>query len=366
MKTRLPLLATGVLSLLCAMWLGLVRLGWNLPLPWPDQLIDHGPLMVCGFLGTLITLERAVDIEHGGVPWAYAAPVLTASGALLVDLGPLSPFGPPLITLGSVMLIAIFVLTLWQEPSLAHATMTVGAVAWFAGNAQWVTGASSYRIVFLWLTFLVLIVSSERLELSRAHVGRTAMRLFPLTTGTLLAGAVVHAWWPELGVRILGAGLVGVAGWLLINDVTRAALRKSGVEHFMAITMYGGCVWLGFGGVVAIVTGAAMPGTFYDALLHAVFLGFVVSMVFAHAPLIFPEIFDVPLPYHARFYAHVILLHASLVLRVLGDLVEVYGRLRSWGGMLNAVAVLLFLANTASSIVPSVLSRRPRSTYQTP
>jgi hypothetical protein len=34
-----------------------------LPLPWPDQLILHGPLMVGGFIGTLIGLERAVGIS---------------------------------------------------------------------------------------------------------------------------------------------------------------------------------------------------------------------------------------------------------------------------------------------------------------
>ena len=57
---RAPLLFVGLLSMACGMWLGLVRLGWNLPLPWQDQLIAHGPLMVCGFLGTL-SQPRAGD-----------------------------------------------------------------------------------------------------------------------------------------------------------------------------------------------------------------------------------------------------------------------------------------------------------------
>ena len=35
-------------------WMGLLRIGWALPLPKPDQLILHGPLMIGGFLGTLI------------------------------------------------------------------------------------------------------------------------------------------------------------------------------------------------------------------------------------------------------------------------------------------------------------------------
>jgi len=65
---RVPMVVAGMLSMACGAWLGLVRLGWNLPLPWQDQLIAHGPLMVCGFLGTLISLERAVAL---GSRWGY-------------------------------------------------------------------------------------------------------------------------------------------------------------------------------------------------------------------------------------------------------------------------------------------------------
>ena len=72
---RVPILATAAASLIWGVWLGLLRLGWALPLPWPDQLILHGPLMINGFLGTLIGLERAVGIARR---WAYAAPILTA------------------------------------------------------------------------------------------------------------------------------------------------------------------------------------------------------------------------------------------------------------------------------------------------
>ncbi|MEO8257665.1 MAG: hypothetical protein ABI868_10010 [Acidobacteriota bacterium] len=85
MRRRVPLLVVGLLSMACGMWLGLVRLGWNLPLPWQDQLIAHGPLIVCGFLGTLISLERAVGL---GSRWGYAAPILVAAGAVILDPGP--------------------------------------------------------------------------------------------------------------------------------------------------------------------------------------------------------------------------------------------------------------------------------------
>ena len=161
---RLPLLVVALVSMACGAWLGLVRLGWNLPLPWQDQLIAHGPLMVCGFLGTLISLERAVAL---GARWGYAAPVLVAAGAVALDLGPLGAFGPLLITAGSLVMVAIFVVVWRRQASLFVATMTIGALAWTCGNVQWLAGAPIFRVVFWWLAFLVLTIAGERLELNR-------------------------------------------------------------------------------------------------------------------------------------------------------------------------------------------------------
>jgi hypothetical protein len=161
---RVPMLATGLVSMACGTWLGLARLGWNLPLPWQDQLIAHGPLMACGFLGTLISIERAVG--HGA-RWGYAAPVLVAAGALMLDLGPVGRLGPVLITIGSLVVVAIFVVVWRRQPSLFVATMMAGAVAWVVSNAQWLSGAAIFRVVFWWLGFLVLTIAGERLELNR-------------------------------------------------------------------------------------------------------------------------------------------------------------------------------------------------------
>src|SRR5437763_1130290 len=95
---RAPLMVAALLSLMWGVWLGLLRIGWSLPLPWPDQLILHGPLMIGGFLGTLIGLERAIGIAR---PWAYVGPLASASGAAWLTLGPPGPAGPILITIAS-------------------------------------------------------------------------------------------------------------------------------------------------------------------------------------------------------------------------------------------------------------------------
>jgi hypothetical protein len=70
------------LALLAGLWAGLLRLGWLLPslsLRLPAQ---HGPLMVSGFLGTLISLERAVasSQNQNGRCIYYLAPLLAGLG----------------------------------------------------------------------------------------------------------------------------------------------------------------------------------------------------------------------------------------------------------------------------------------------
>lgn len=205
---RIPMMVVGLLSMGCGMWLGLVRLGWNLPLPWQDQLIAHGPLMVCGFLGTLISLERAVAF---GSRWGYAAPVLIATGALMLDLGPLGAFGPILITAGSVVLVAIYIGVLRRQASLFVVTMTMGALAWMTGNVQWLGGAPLFRVVFWWLAFLVLTIAGERLELNRVlRPTRAVQAMFILAITMVLAGVASATWRPESGVRALGAGLIAL------------------------------------------------------------------------------------------------------------------------------------------------------------
>ena len=358
---RIPMLAIGLPSMAGGVWLGLVRLGWNLPLPWPDQLIAHGPLMVCGFLGTLISLERAVAL---GERWGYAAPILIAAGALALDLGPLGSFGPPLITIGSVVVLMMFVVVWRRQPSLFVSTMALGSLAWIAGNGRWLAGAAIFRVVFWWLAFLVLTIAGERLELNRVLRPTRAVRgTFVVAMLLILAGVAATVWWPEPGVRALGAGLLAMTWWLARNDVARRTIHQHGVTRFMAVCLLGGYAWLGLGGAVAAITGAAAPGLLYDAMLHAVFLGFVMSMVFAHAPVIFPAIVSRPLPYHPAFYVHVGVLHLSLTLRIVGDLVDSLGRWRVWGGLFNAVALLLFLANTGRAIAmtPSATASVPQT-----
>lgn len=346
-RGRVPLLAAGFAAMIWGAWLGLVRLGWRLPLPYPDQLIAHGPLMVCGFLGTLIALERAVALDDRR---AYAAPLLAAAGAVAAVAGPPGPLAPALITLGSVGLLAIYAAVLRRQAALFTAVMALGGAMWLAGNALWVSGWSINRFVLWWAGFLVLTIAGERLELNRLlRPSPLARASFIVTVGVLVAGVAITTRNPGAGVRVAGVGLIALSLWLARNDVARRTVRQAGLPRFIAVCLLAGYAWLAVSGALAATARDWLSGPRYDAALHALFLGFVFSMIFAHAPIILPAVLGVRMRYGPVSYAHLVVLHASLVVRVAGDLVEEWGRWRAWGALVNGLALLLFILTTIRS-----------------
>jgi len=247
---------------------------------------------------------------------------------------------------------------LWRrQPTLFIATMSLGAIAWTMGNTLWLSGAAIFRVVDWWLAFLVLTIAGERLELNRVLRPTALVRaLFMIVILLIGAALIISILAPELGVRTLGVGLLLLTIWLVRYDVVRRTVRqRGGVTRYMAIRLLAGYGWLGVGAAIALASGVSTPGVVYDAMLHALFLGFVMSMVFAHAPVIFPAVLGRPLVYGSRFYAHVAVLHVSFVVRIVGDLVEDLGRWRAWGGLMNALALGLFVLNVGRSLV---LARR--------
>jgi hypothetical protein len=73
-------------------------------------------------------------------------------------------------------------------------------------------------------------------------------------------------------------------------------------------------------------------------------------MVFGHAPVIFPAVLRVAVPYHRSFYVPLALLHGSLAVRLAGDAAGRYDWTRA-GGLLNALALAAFVIFTASAVL---------------
>ena len=348
----LPFLFLAILALLTALWAGLMRLGWRLPALTPSLAMAHGPLMISGFLGTLITLERAVALRQ---KWMYVPPLLAGLGWLVTVLIPSPPLGPIILILASLGGVAILVQITRRESALHTVTMLLGALTWLTGNLLWLFGWQIFQVVFFWQAFLVLTIAGERLELSRVlRPSRNQQRAFGAIVILFLASIVASIFNLQLATRLNGAALLLIALWSIRNDIAWRNLRhKLPLTRYIARCLALGFVWLGVGGGLSLVFGAQVAGPRYDAVLHVVFVGFVISMIFGHAPIIFPAILDVPINFQPVFYVHLILLHVSLLIRVVADYANLH-TLRMWGGLLNEVAILLFLGMTVFSIRKSL------------
>ncbi len=345
----IPFLALAILGLTMALWAGLLRIGWTLPAISANLASMHGPLMISGFLGVLIPLERAVAIRR---KWMFLAPLFSGLGWVLILIFPFA--GKVLMTLGSFGMLGILIVMMRREPHIHTITMGVGSLAWVIGNVLWLAGLPIFKVVFWWMAFLVLTIGGERLELSRVlRPSRAQVRLFTVGVAALLLGAILAIFNLNLGARLSGLSMLGLALWFLRNDIAARNIRHvNPLTRYLAYCLFGGFVWLGIGGALQALIGGTNVGPLYDAELHSVFIGFVMSMIFGHALIIFPAILNTPVQYRPEFYGHLVLLNLSLIVRVAGDLTDQF-QVRRWGGMLNEVAIVLFLVATIYSVIKS-------------
>jgi hypothetical protein len=328
------------------MWAGLLRMGWSLP-AFDKLAAAHGPLMVSGFLGVLVSLERAVANRQ---KWMFLVPVIAGAGWVTLFFTP--PVGKVLLTLGSLGTLAILGVMVKREPRIHTITMGVGAFAFVVGNFFWMMGHPIFQIVFWWMTFLVLTIGGERLELSRVlRPTHGQIHLFSLVAVALVAGAILATFDLNSGSRLGGAAMLGLGCWFLFYDLASRNIRHSNpLTRYIAICLFGGYFWLIIAGGMFLYHGALYAGPLYDAALHSVFVGFVIAMIFGHAPIIFPAILGAQIKFYPVFYTHLMLLHLSLITRIVGGLTNQM-EIRKWGGLLNEIAILLFLALTVFSIV---------------
>jgi hypothetical protein len=343
---RVPLLVFGFAGLLAGTGAGLARLGWSVPAAVAAMTSLHGPLMVCGFFGVVISLERAVAI---GRYWAYLGPFFGAAGCVAALVGA-SAIAAWLFVLGSVVLLAASVDIFRRQTALFTFTLALGAACWLVGNWLWAAGATVHDVAPWWFAFLVLTIAAERLELSRFLApSRVATWIFVAIV--VVMGAGLFGGSSRWGGQAFGIGFLALAAWLLKQDIARRTVRNRALTRFIAVCLLSGYVWLAVGGGIILASGGLLPGTpSYDAAVHALGLGFVFSMVFGHAPIIVPAVLRVNVRYHPMFYGPLALLHASLAVRIAGDAFGQFAWV-SLGGLLNALALAAFIVSTVSAAV---------------
>lgn len=395
LSRRAPLLVAAFALMALATAGGLLRLGWSLPAPG-GAAMHHGALMVGGFFGTLISLERAVAVR---LRWAFGAPMLAAAGGALLVLGAPVVTAQALAAAGAAVLVAASLVVCARLSAPFTWTIAAGAFAWLAGNLAWMaSGAADDAVVLCWLGFFVLTIAGERLELSRVSPKPPAAQPIFVTLVAAqcatLAAAVLGQAWAGMAFAVT---CVLLALWLLRWDLARRTIRAEGLTRYMAVALLGGHGWLLVGGLLLAWLHAAWPHdtrlhdawlqlarpaawaviplrdgfALRDAALHALLLGFVFSMVYAHAFAILPSVAAVRLAWRPAAYLPLALLHVSVGMRIVGDLGGPLA-LRQWGALLSAISLAAFVATVIGCAIVARRSpgragpRRPPTPARTP
>ena len=331
-----------LVSLVLGVLAGLFRMGWSIPIG--PLAGEHGAMMVGSFLGTLICLERIVTMKK---TWLYSIPIVSGMSLVffIMDNQQLAFI---FLSAGSLGLIYLYIELISRFKEYYFYIMMIGAIGWAVGNIIMIINPFYPDAVPWWIAFILLTVFGERLELSkflpRSKVKKQTMIV---AISIFMIGLVIpyHGW----GKYISGVGLIFLALWLLKYDIARKSVKSHGIHKFTGSLLLAGYLWMIICGVLMIADFEILYN--YDAMLHAFFLGFTFSMIFAHAPIIFPGVAGLAIrPYHGSLYIWAILLQLTLALRIVFGLMMDSG-LRKLFGMLNGVIILFFFINLVLLII---------------
>lgn len=359
---RLVWMLPAGLSLLAGLDAALLLLGLPAPVTTRRLPETHGMLLLVGFVGTLIALERATALRR----WCgYAAPGLLGLGGVLLVADPVPLFVAKCILAAGAAAFTALYIPLWRRRYDGQLLVQLLAAGFaLAACVLWIGGVEFPRLLPWLYAFIVLTIAAERVELALTLGPRAGGRIL-LHAWTVAGALLIGLADARIGAVALGAALLALTAWLVRHDIARRTIRATGATRYMAACMLAGYVWLAVASVLLLLAGpngfpVAQPA--YDAVTHAILLGFTMSMIMAHATTILPAVLHISLPYRPVFWIPAALLHASLVLRIwLGDGLGVRWAF-VWGGALGVAALVLFLLTA----VGSAIAGPPRLASPTP
>lgn len=325
---------------------GFGRLGMSFPLP--EIVVHHGAIMVGGFLGTLISLEKVIPLKRK--PF-LVVPILSGASVVAFLFGKFE-VGTALLICASVGFAWALFIYLYSHREYYQYIMFAGALCWLTGNIM-LLFQRFYPVAFpWWMGFLLLTIVSERLELSKfLPVSSRAKGVLFGFLCLFFVGLVIPFHGP--GTYFSGTALIMISLWLMRYDIIGLNVRKKGLTRFTGYALTCGYAALLMDGIFLI----AFPESIYayDAVVHTFFLGFVFAMIFAHGPIILPGVLGISVkPYHPFLYAPLTILLASVLLRVTADasiIPESYRMLSAW---LSASAILLYFATLLTLTIRSI------------
>ena len=310
---------------------------------WPGRAaLAHAALMICGFLGTVLGIERAVAVK---LRIAFVAPLAAGLGGVCLLLGR-QDAGAWLEVVAALAFTAVNLVVVRRQRAAHTALLLAGAACWLVGNLLFAAGQAGEVVLPWWFAFPALTIAAERLEMTRLMRRRPLAQLwlYAVLAG-IVAAAALSGVSALLGGLLYGGALLSLAIWLGAFDIARHTLFARGLSRYMALCLLTGYVWLAVAGVAWAATAMGWPVR--DVALHALGLGFIFSMIMGHAPVILPAVARVKLRFGWYFYVPLAALHLSLIVRLGFGLFDL--QIRGVGALFNAAAIALFAVTVAGA-----------------
>lgn len=313
--------------------------------PLSYAVVNHGAVMVGGFLGTLVTLEKVIPLKKKAL---LIFPVMSGL-SILPFINGMFLTGTGLLLAASVGLAIVYLIYVSRQAALYLYIMLGGALCWLVGNALLLHSRFFPAAFPWWMGFLLLTITGERLELSKFLPVSSRIRAFLLAFLLLVVAGLIIPF-HRYGSYVAGVGMIGAAVWLMRFDMVGISLRKSGLTRFIGYALMCGYCALMLEGVFLL----ALPDVpfAYDIIVHTFFLGFVFSMIFAHGPIILPGVLGLAVkPYHPFFYVPLVLLEASVLVRIVAGMNLLPYEARTTSAWMTATAMLLYFVTLLSLFI---------------
>ena len=173
-----------------------------------------------------------------------------------------------LLMIGSLGLILVYLHLINRYKDYFLYIMLAGAVSWFIGNAIVLIKDFYPEAVPWWISFILLTVFGERLELNkflpRSRI-KSVLMVAALVTFVMGIMMPYHGY----GRLITGIGLVLIGLWLLKFDIASKSIKVAGVHRYTGSLLIFGYVWLLVCGVLVIFEYGDI--FHYDIMLHTFF-----------------------------------------------------------------------------------------------
>jgi len=330
----------------------------------------HGEVMVFGFLAVLIVTERYLgSLTFRLNPAVHSMPFLVGAGAVLKLLGrltgadPLHAVGTILLALGVVIYIYLLLAVSRQSAqALPFCFMLLAAILLLLGDLLTLRSSPVGRmnLSLILLGFPILTIIGERVELSRYISPRLLSRM---RWG--LAACAVAFLLLLIAENPVPAGvwavLLGLAVLPLLSSesslVRAAGASPERLHRYLGKHLVVAYFWffLGLALTMAWAVGGSGPALF-DASLHALAVGFIGTMILAHAPLVVPAILHLNVAHEGLSFVPLALLTAGNLLRVGGQVLKAVLPLESLigaSGLLILAALIAFVWMMGRSLRPA-------------